>query len=126
MDRHPHARQRHALLLVEDHDATRRILAKLLQRKGYEVRTAATVSEGLDSLDPEPDCLILDLMLPDGEGEAVLRRVRDRGLRTRVVVTTATGDEARLERVRRLGPAALLRKPIEVEEVCRACDEDEP
>jgi CheY-like chemotaxis protein len=52
----------------------------------------------------------------------VLRRVRGRSLRTRVVATTATGDEARLERVRRLGPAALLREPIEVEEVFRACE----
>ena len=113
--------QHHVLLLVEDHPATRHILARLLRLNGYEVRTAATVSEGLGSLHPEPDCLILDLMLPDGDGEVLLRRVREGGLRTRVVVTTATGDEARLERVRRLGPAALLRKPIDVGEVCQAC-----
>ncbi len=115
-------RQRSAVLLVEDHDTTRHILARLLSLKGWNVQTASTVGEGLALLDSEPDCVILDLMLPDGEGETVLRHVRDAGLRTRVVVTTATGDEGRLERVRQLEPVAILRKPIDVEEVCRVCE----
>ena len=115
-------RQQHAIVLVEDHDTTRRVLARLLSLKGWQVRTAATVAEGLDLLESEPDCVITDLMLPDGEGEAVVRRVRDSGLPTRVVVTTATGDEARLERVRRLKPDGVLRKPIDLDEVCRLCE----
>ena len=115
-------RQRHALVLVEDHDSTRRVLARLLGLKGWQVRTAATVAEGLKLLDSRPDCVIVDLNLPDGDGEMVLRRVRDDGMRTRVVITTATGDEALLERVRRLEPVAILRKPIDVDEVCRLCE----
>jgi len=110
------------ILLVEDHDTTRRVLARLLSLNGWEVRTAATVAEGLDLLDQGPDCVILDLMLPDGDGETVLRRVRDAGLQTRVVVTSATGDEARLEQVRQMGPAAVLQKPVDVEEICRVCE----
>jgi hypothetical protein len=49
----------------------------------------------------------------------------DRGAEADVAPTIRTGChaiEARLERARRLGPAALLRKPIGVEEVCRACE----
>jgi DNA-binding response OmpR family regulator len=115
-------RQRHALVLVEDHDTTRRVLARLLSLNGWEVRTASTVAEGLALLDSVPDCIITDLMLPDGEGETVLRHVRDAGMPTRVVVTTATGDEARLARVWRLEPDAVLRKPIDVDEVCRVCE----
>lgn len=114
--------QRHVLLLVEDHEATRRLMARLLSLNGWEVRTAATIAEGLAQLDPEPDCVLLDLMLPDGDGETVLRRVREAHPRTRVAVATATGDEARLEVVRRLGPDALLRKPLDFGEVCRACE----
>jgi two-component system response regulator RegA len=115
-------RQRNALVLVEDHDSTRRVLARLLRLNGWHVQTAATVTEGLALLDSVPDCIITDLMLPDGDGETVLRRVRDDGLPTRVVVTTATGDEARLERLWRLEPDAVLRKPIDVDEVCRVCE----
>jgi DNA-binding response OmpR family regulator len=116
------ARRRHVLLLVEDHETTRRTLAKLLSRRGWDVQSASTVGEGLALLDAEPECIVLDLMLPDGEGELVLRRVREAGLRTRVAVTTGEGDEARLEAVRRLGADALLRKPIALDDLYRACE----
>src|SRR4051794_19285678 len=115
-------RQRHALVLVEDHDTTRRVLAPLLSLNGWHVQTASTVAEGLALLASGPDCVVLDLMLPDGDGETVLRRVRDERLPTRVVVATATGDEARLERIWRLKPDAVLQKPLDVDEVCRVCE----
>jgi DNA-binding response OmpR family regulator len=114
--------RRHALVIVEDHEATRRAMSRLLASEGWQVRSAGTVAEGLDLLTPEPDCLILDLMLPDGDGESILRRVREAGLQTRVAVTTGEGDEARLEAVRRLRPDALLRKPVDFGEVCRTCE----
>jgi DNA-binding response OmpR family regulator len=60
------------------------------------VATAATVAEALDLLDPAPACAMLDLRLPDGGGETVLREIRARALRTRVAVfsgsTTRTGS----------------------------------
>lgn len=114
----------HAVLIVEDHDVTRTTLAKLLKLhldEGWQVLTAATIAEGLALVESEPDCLILDLMLPDGDGETVLRRVREAKLRTRVAVTTGTGDEARLESVRRLGPEVLLRKPVDPRQICQVC-----
>ena len=117
-------RQRRLLLIVEDHDLSRRALAKLLERLGWEVRAAASIAEGLELLDQEPDCLVLDLMLPDGDGESVLRAVRERHLRTRVVVATGTGDEGRLDAVRGLRPDAILRKPLKVDELCVACESD--
>lgn len=117
MDRH-----HHVLLLVEDHDATRRTLARLLGLKGWDVRTAATIAQGLAQLDSGPECVVLDLMLPDGDGEEILRHVREAGLPIRVAVTTAAGDEARLRDALALGADALIRKPIDFEALCRACD----
>ena len=61
----------------------------------------------------------LSLMLPDGDGETVLRRVRESKQRTRVAVTTGAGDESRLEAVRRLEQDALLRRPITLHNLCR-------
>src|SRR4051812_29090418 len=113
---------RHVLLIVEDHDATRRALARLMSLNGWDVRTASTIAEGLALLTTGPDVVILDLMLPDGDGETVLRRVREAKLPTRVAVTTGEGNEARLEAVRRLGADALLRKPIALDELCRVCE----
>jgi two-component system response regulator RegA len=111
------------LLIVEDHDNTRMVLARLMTLRGYEVRMAGTVAEGLDQVETEPDFLILDLILPDGGGEVILRRVRDANLRTRVAVTTAVRDGPRLEAVRGLGPDALLSKPVALEDLCRVCQQ---
>jgi DNA-binding response OmpR family regulator len=114
--------RRRIMLIVEDHEPTRRTLAKLFAMRGYEVHVASTITEGLKLLAVDPDCLILDLMLPDGEGEDVLRRVRGTGSRTKVAVASGTGDERRLEAVRRLSPDALFRKPICLNDIERICE----
>ncbi len=116
--------RRGVLLILEDDDLTRRTLARLMGHKGWVVEVASTIAEGMDCLESErgePECLILDLMLPDGDGESVLRRVRQDQLQTRVVVTTGVGDHSRLNSVRELGADAVLRKPVDVQELCRSC-----
>ena len=111
---------RPTLLIVEDDDASRELLRKLFARRGWDVTTAATLAAALAALDPPPDCLVLDLLLPDGDGAAVLRQIRAADLPTRVAVCTAVQDWDRLAKVQRLRPEALLHKPIDVEEVARA------
>ena len=110
------------LLIVEDHAATLRALQGIFRARGYEVVTAATRADGLASLDPPPCCLVLDLMLPDGPGEDILRKVRDDGLPTRVAVCTGCLDRDRIEAVAAMGARAVLFKPIDVEDVFRACE----
>jgi DNA-binding NarL/FixJ family response regulator len=61
----------------------------------------------------------LDLSLPDGVGETILRKVRDDNLKTRVTVMTGIDDSARLRRVRHLNPDALFKKPTDVADVLR-------
>jgi len=117
----------HRLLVVEDHTATRDALRAHYERLGWHVDMAGTVAEGLALLDagPEPCCLILDLVLPDGEGTTVLERVREKGLRTHVAVCTGTVDLARPKAAAALRPDAMLPKPIRLPEVwtepCRVC-----
>ena len=53
-------------------------------------------------------------MLPDGDGTAVLERVRSTPGGPRVLVTTASNDPAKLTAVRSLSPDALLAKPIDL------------
>ena len=97
-------------------------LRKIFIRKGWDVFSAMTVAGGLALLDPPPDCLILDLMLPDGGGETILRRVRDAKVKTRVAVCTGMIDPARLAVVVGLRPEALMRKPISLVDLCRVCE----
>lgn len=110
------------VLVVDDDSYTRDALHRLLSGRGWEVSLAATVAEGLERLDPAPSCVILDLNLPDGDGESILRTIRTRFLRTRVAVCSATTDGRRLAEVWSLSPEMLLWKPIEMAALYRLCD----
>ena len=109
-----------SVLVVEDDLATAKALRRFFQLTGWEVRIAGSIGEALALLDPPPDCVILDLMLPDGLGEVVLRRIREGGLATRVIVCTGLHDSARLAALAGLGPDAILRKPVRTAEITRA------
>ena len=105
------------VLVVEDDPASRHALLRLLKHRGWSTLAAETVSQALASLHARPACIILDLMLPDGNGAAVLRYIRANNLPIRVAVATGTHDPAMLSEVEALGPDALYRKPIDFEAV---------
>jgi DNA-binding response OmpR family regulator len=119
----------HRLLVVEDDAATQDALREIYTRQGWHVSVAGTEVQALACLDsePEPCCLILDLMLPDGDGSAVLKKVRAKGLRTRVAVCSGTVDLALTRAVSLLKPDAMIPKPIHLPDVwtkpCRVCKE---
>jgi two-component system response regulator RegA len=91
-------------------------------RQGWDVRVAGSVAEGLSSLEPPPHFIILDLGLPDGVGETILRKVRDDHLESRVAVCTGLSDPVRFAAVKGLNPEFLLCKPIDAAVMCRLCD----
>jgi DNA-binding response OmpR family regulator len=101
------------VLVVEDDSATNHALELLLQHHGYVVIMATSVEDGVRQVASEPDYVVLDLMLPDGDGMRVLESVREKGLRSRVVVLTGVGDSDQIARVHLLKPDALLKKPVE-------------
>ncbi len=101
-------------MLVEDDAPTRSALERIYTRRGWVVDVAGTVAEARAMLARRPDCLVLDLMLPDGDGVEVLRAIRRAGLPIRVAVTTGTDDRERLRAVRALRPDTLLFKPIDI------------
>src|SRR3954470_3391280 len=109
------------LLIVEDDVGTRIALSRLLGRGGWGVLTAAWMSVGIDLIGSEPACILLDLDLPDGTGEDVLRAIREAGLRSRVVVSTAASDPCRLEKLKELRPDAIIHKPVNVDDLILAC-----
>jgi len=68
----------------------------------------------LGALPQRPDWVLLDLMLPDGCGSEVLRKVRRDGAACKVCVITGCGPE-KLEEVRAMGPELILKKPVDVQ-----------
>ena len=68
-----------AILVVEDELLTRRTLQELLQREGFAVTTAGTVAEALGEVNRRAyDLVLLDIILPDGDGLTACRRIRER------------------------------------------------
>ncbi|MBX6377621.1 MAG: response regulator transcription factor [Clostridia bacterium] len=65
------------MLVADDEAKIRDVVAAYLEREGFRVLTAATGAEALTAAARDtPDLVILDLMLPDGDGEAVCRTLR--------------------------------------------------
>ena len=103
------------MLLVEDDVYSAKSLRLLLTHRGFDVTVAATIADAMACLAREtPAHLIIDLMLPDGDGADLLRHVRDCKLPTRVTVATGVSDPERLNDVRSLQPAEILTKPIDL------------
>ncbi len=101
------------VLVVDDDPQTRQALDQLLRHYGYLTLTAGSVAEALSLLSHNPRFILLDLMLPDGDGANVLKAVRDRNLKAYVAVITGVIDPEHMARVRRLGPDAVLQKPVD-------------
>jgi CheY-like chemotaxis protein len=65
------------VLVVDDEEPIRRLLGRLLARRGYEVAEATTVDEALALVASfKPGLVICDVRMPDGGGVALHRRVR--------------------------------------------------
>jgi DNA-binding response OmpR family regulator len=77
------------VLVVEDQKSLLRNLVRGLEEEGYEVAAATSVDEALDLAAVRPDVVVLDLMLPDGSGLDLLRRLRGEGFRQPILVLTA-------------------------------------
>lgn len=102
------------VLLIEDDRVARTALASILKHRGFHVTAVATLAEGMDELATDPDRVIVDLSLPDGDGEAILRQARSAHLHSRITVMTGVDDPTRLNRVRDLGAENVLQKPVDI------------
>ena len=105
------------VLLVEDDKELRATLAGALRVEGYAVQTAASLSEGLALLAHSPvDLVLLDLGLPDGDGESLLAALR-RKYTTPVLVISAREQDGLKVRLLDAGADDYLVKPFSVDEL---------
>jgi DNA-binding response OmpR family regulator len=104
---------RPTVLLLEDDQLSNDAMTQLLQHYECDVKAARTLLEAMPLLPMVPKFAILDLMLPDGDGERVLDLIRRRKLSTKVIVVTACRERDRLRELARLKPDLILSKPID-------------
>ena len=109
------------VLIVEDAWFTRRLIRKSLEAAGYTTLEAANGQEGLDqALASSPDCILLDLLMPDMDGRDVLRTLRDRGSQIPVLVLTADIQASSRQQCLDLGAITVLSKPPDAKTLCDA------
>ncbi len=106
------------LLIVDDEDNLRSMLAAALRHHGYEVTTASNGREALEQIPREhPDLVLLDVMMPDLDGFEVLRRLRNDHDRTPVLFLTARDTTEDKVRGLTLGGDDYLQKPFSLDEL---------
>jgi CheY-like chemotaxis protein len=109
-----------SLLLVEDHESTAVVMAKLLRRRGHTVVIANSCAEAVAAAAiHEFDFLISDLGLPDGSGHELMRSLRDR--RHLIGIALSGSDsEAHVNEALASGFTRHFVKPIDIDRVQRA------
>jgi two-component system KDP operon response regulator KdpE len=100
------------VLVVDDEPSILRVVTANLRARGYEALAAATGQDALTVVEAQqPDCIVLDLGLPDVSGLEVLRRLRA-WTTTPVVILTAVDDEHRRAMAFDLGADDYVTKPF--------------
>ena len=102
------------IAVVDDEEPIRKALKRLLRAAGLEAEGYASGQAFLDGAAARrPDCVLLDLHMPNMSGEQVLTRIRRMTGRPPVVVITAHDTPETREQCLAAGAAAYLRKPLD-------------
>ncbi|MBX3064967.1 MAG: response regulator transcription factor [Anaerolineae bacterium] len=106
------------LLLVDDEQAITENLAPFLERAGFKVRVASDGESALRELSSyKPDFMILDVMMPRLNGRDVLRRLRQSGDWTPVILLTQVGEAGERAMALQEGADDYLNKPFDPNEL---------
>ncbi len=102
-----------AVLVVDDEPPIRRLLRTSLGAQGFELAEAANGEDALRlAASRKPDVILLDLTLPDIDGMEMIRRLRDGGNRTPIIVLSSRGDERGKVEALDLGADDYVTKPF--------------
>lgn len=113
------------LLLVEDHDSTREVLARILRRSGHQVHGASTGSEALDVLKSAGpfDAVISDLGLPDRSGFELLKEIHVAQPLVPAIALSGYGMDEDVKRAKDAGFIAHLVKPVPFDQLRALLDQ---
>jgi len=124
-------KQQQSILVVEDDVVLCTAMGSALIQRGYETRTAHSVSDGIElARERLPELLILDISLPDGLGWSILDDIRDAYPDNAMSVVIATSDRVTRSQLRAYQVQRHITKPFDLshllETVAELLQLDEP
>jgi DNA-binding response OmpR family regulator len=108
------------VLIVDDEPNIVTALEFLFRRSGYEVQMAANGAEALERVDAwRPDVVLLDVMMPVRSGYEVCQKLRERPdlAPVKIVMLSAKGSEAEVNKGLSLGADLYITKPFSTQEL---------
>lgn len=106
------------VLVVDDTKNIRMVLTKCLELEGYEVMTASDGKQALEMFKTNSfDLAFLDIKLPEIRGTEVLKRIREFGIKTPVIIITAYATVKNAVDCTNLGAVAYIQKPFSADKI---------
>ncbi len=105
------------ILLVEDDFALAMGTEYALQSEGYDVVCADTLEKARTLLKEDLSLILLDVMLPDGNGYSFCKEVRQKGMEVPIIFLTAVSEEANVVQGLELGADDYVAKPYRLKEL---------
>lgn len=106
------------ILVVEDDSDLLWMLNKLLSMQGFKVIPALTAAEGFAKFSQNKSdisVILLDLSLPDRDGEEIVKDIRGQETQIPIIITTGSEDRNQFKRLKKLGIQTILIKPFELD-----------
>lgn len=110
------------ICIVDDDEAVSTALRLLVRSFGWRAETFSSAPAFLASLTAPPDCLLLDLNMPQMNGAELLEALVQRGVEVRTIMITAQKESPLLVRAHAAGARAKLTKPFGDEELKRCIE----
>jgi two-component system response regulator RegA len=117
----PQGRADNSFLIVDDDKPFLSRLAKAMEARGYQVRTAETLEAGTQAIrEGAPAYAVVDMRLEDGNGLDVIRMLRETRPDCRAIVLTGYGNIATAVTAVKLGAIDYLSKPADADDILAA------
>lgn len=106
------------ILIIEDNIYLQSILTSLIEESGYSSVIAGDKKNGLNKFkENDPDLILLDKKLPDGDGFEILKKVKEVNSLLPVIILTSHSEQKIKDKAFSLGANAFINKPFDNSEL---------
>ena len=106
------------ILVIDDDISICRLLERLLSERGHQVVVCSESPQAMDLLKKQSyNCVLLDVRMEELNGVETLRKIREAGKDTKVIMVTGVEDEEVINEANKLGALSYIHKPLDLDEL---------